>query len=207
MTQPQIEQADTVKKPEIVKKKAKLPWLKLFLLGILIGAIGVGVFVWWVMRPIQPVELSAKEQAAVEEKLEVLESPRYVKGAKEIILTQREINGLIHKNTQLGDSLRLEFAKDAVHARIETNLDPDIPVVGGKRLKLKARFFVTHAQGRSELVLDDVTLWGVSLPNDWLGGLKGKNLLEDALGSQNAQISGVEQFRVEPGRLLIQLAE
>ena len=29
-----------------------------------------------------------------------------------------------------------------VHARIETDLDKDMPLVGGKRLKAHARFFV-----------------------------------------------------------------
>jgi hypothetical protein len=82
-----------------------------------------------------------------------------------------------------------------------------LPLVGGKRLKARARFLVGHEPGSARLVLDDLTIWGISLPNDWLGGLKGHNLLEEALGAQSGGIAGVEEFRVESGRLIIRLAE
>ena len=78
------------------------------------------------------------------------------------------------------------------------------PIVGGKRLKARARFLVGDIPGKPALVLDDLTVWGISLPNDWLGGLKGQDLLGEALGGG---IGGVEEFKVERGRLVIRLAE
>ena len=33
-------------------------------------------------------------------------------------------------------------------------------------------------------MLDDLTVWGISLPNDWLGGLKGQDLLGQTVGSK-----------------------
>ena len=75
--------------------------------------------------------------------------PQYEKGTKEIILTERELNGLLNEHTTMGGQLKFELATDAIHARIETDLDPDLPVVGGKHLKAKARFRSSRRSGPS----------------------------------------------------------
>lgn len=176
---------------------------------IVILAVALGVY-WWHNRPIRPVQLSAQEKAAVEAKLEAVQAPAqptYEKGAKEIVLTEHELNGLLNENTSLGDKLKFELVEGAVHARIETDLDKDLPIVGGKRLKARARFFVSHEAGRPKLVLDDLTVWGVSLPNDWLGGLKGQDLLGQTVGSKGGGLAGVKEMKVESGRLVIRLAD
>lgn len=173
-------------------------------------ALVLGGLWWWHNRPIQPVELSAKEKQVVEAKVEAIQKPaepKYEKGGKEIVLTERELNGLLNENTNLGKSVSFELATNAIHARVETDLDPDLPLVGGKRLKARARFLVSEAPGKAAFVLDDVTVWGISLPNDWLGGLKGRDLLGETIGGKNGRIAGVEEFKVEPGRLVIRLAE
>lgn len=177
-------------------------------LGILLLILG-GIW-WWHNRPIQPVKLSAEETAVVEAKVEAIQNPDgpvYEKGSKEIILTERELNGLLNENTNLGKSVSLELARNAIHARVETDLDPDLPVIGGKRLKARARFRISEDPGKTTFILDDVTVWGISLPNDWLGGLKGHDLLGESLGGKRGGIAGVEEFRVEPGRLIIRLSE
>lgn len=165
---------------------------------------------WWHMRPIQPVVLTAQEKTAVETKIESIQKPtepKYEKGSKEIILTERELNGLLNENTALGKTVKFELAANAIHARVETDLDPDLPVLGGKRLKARARFLVSDVPGKTAFILDDVTVWGVSLPNDWLAGLKGRDLLGEILGGGKSGGAGVEEFKVEPGRLIIRLAE
>jgi hypothetical protein len=170
-------------------------------------ALVLGGLWWWQNRPIRPVVLSAQEKAVVEAKVEAIQKPAeptYEKGSKEIILTERELNGLLNQNTTLGESLKFELVTNAIHARIETDLDPDLPVLGGKRLKARARFLVGDIPGKPAFVLDDLTVWGISLPNDWLGGLKGQDLLGEALGGG---IRGVEEFKVERGKLTIRLAE
>jgi hypothetical protein len=180
---------------------------------VVVIAIALGLWFWF-NRPIKPVQLNATEKAAVEAKLESIqqppsapETPTYEKGTKEIILTERELNGLLNENTDLGKTLKFELVKGMVHARYETDLDPDLPIVGGRRLKARARFVVNSETGQPQLVLDDLTVWGVSLPNDWLGGLKGQDLLKQALGTPNGQLPGVEDFQVEDGQLRIKLKE
>jgi hypothetical protein len=134
--------------------------------------------------------------------------PTYEKGKKEIILTEKELNGLLNEHTTWGDKLSFELATDAVHARLESDLDQDLPLVGGKRLKARARFLVKTEAGRPSLILDDLTVWGVSVPNDWVAQLKGKDLLGEILGGgKGGKVAGIEAMSVEPGQLKIKLKE
>lgn len=201
--------------PPSLPVRKKSFFLKFALLLTILVLILGGLW-WWFNRPIRPVVLTAEERAVVDAKIQSLQppaqteqapaEPQYEKGSKEIVLTERELNGLLNQNTDLGKSLSFQLATGAVHARFETDLDPDLPVVGGKRLKARARFLVGSEPGQPALVLDDVTVWGISLPNDWLAGMKGQDLLGQAI-STNGSIPGVEEFKVETGKLTIRLAE
>ena len=195
--------------PPAPKKRGCLVPALLTIIVILLVAIGAWL---WINRPIKPVQLSAAEKTAVQAKLDAVQSPAnrpaYEKGAKEIVLTERELNGLLNENTDLGKTLSFELVKGAIHARYETDLDKDLPIVGGRHLKARARFFVKTEAAQPELVLDDLTVWGVSLPNDWLGGLKGHDLLGDALGKgHGGQLAGVEGVQVEDGQIRIKLKD
>lgn len=190
--------------PPRKKKSSCLPVALVVLLLLVVSVVGAYV---WYNRPIEPVKLSEQEVQEVEQKVEAIESePSYEAGSKEIVLTERELNGLIHENTSLGDKLSLNLVTDEIHARVESDLAEDLPVVGGKRLKARARFLVSTLEGRPSLVLDDLTVWGASLPNDWLGGMKGKDLLTEIFGNGGG-LTGVEEIRIERGRLVIRLTE
>ena len=52
----------------------------------------------------------------------------YVPGSKALKITEREINGLLNANTDLGQSVRLEFAKDAVNAYVAVPIPKDVPL-------------------------------------------------------------------------------
>lgn len=186
-------------------------WLVKALAALAMLILVLGGLWWWHNRPIQPVELSPQEKAAVEAKIEAIQQPaepKYEKGSKEIIITERELNGLLNENTDFGKSISFELVTNAIHARVETDLDPDLPIVGGKRLKARARFLVGDEPGHPSFILDDLTVWGISLPNDWLAGLKGHNLLGEVLGGgKRGKIVGIDEFKVERGRLIIRLAE
>ncbi|MCW1884345.1 hypothetical protein OKA04_06350 [Luteolibacter flavescens] len=196
--------------PPIPRKKSCLVPVLIGIIAVLLVGIGL---VWWTNRPIKPVQLSAEEKAVVQQKVEAIQQvegpaePTYEKGKKEIVLTERELNGLLNEHTTLGEKLKLELATDAVHARYEADLDPDMPVVGGKKLKARARFIVKTTEGIPSLVLDDFTLWGVSLPNDWLGQLKGKDILGEILGAKGGKVAGIEEMKVSSGELTIKLKE
>ena len=183
------------------------------LVGIIVVLLVTAGLWFWFNRPIKPVQLSAAEKTAVEQKVEAIQQekpaePTYEKGSRDIVLTERELNGLLNEKTTLGGKLKFELGTDVVYARLETDLDPDIPVVGGKKLKARARFFVKTEGGVPSLVLDDLTVWGVSVPNDWLGQMKGKDLLGQILGGgKGGTVAGIEEMKVEPGQLKIRLKE
>ena len=164
---------------------------------------------WWYSRPIIPTELGVEEQQALNQKVEAVQESSYVAGGKVLILTDREVNAMLHQNTNLGDKLKIEFATDAVHARIKTDLDPDLPFVGGRSLKARARFKLADESTTPAIILDDLTVWGISLPNAWLADLKGKNLLSNlGIESQGKRLeNGIEEIKVENGQITIRLAE
>lgn len=184
----------------------------LIILAILaLGAAAAGAALWWHNRPIKATILTAEEKTTRQQKLAVInqaqDDPEYVPGKKEIILTERELNGLIHENTALGEQLKLELARNAIHARINANIPDDFPIMAGKKLKGKARFIIQETNGSPALILDDVTIWGISIPNAWLGGLKGQNLLGEVLSPNGGSLIGLEELSIANRSLVIKLAD
>lgn len=188
------------------RRRTLKPVLLATILFLAIGlTAGAGV-IWWQNREIKPVMLNASEKDTVAQKVD---PETYQPGEKTIILTERELNGLLHLHTQLGGKVSFKLAKDAIHARVKTELDEDLPVLGGKTLKAKARFLVNTHENTPKIILDDLTLYGISLPNAWLGDLKGKNLLATVSGTEGSNTfgRGVENISIHPGELRIELAE
>jgi hypothetical protein len=198
---------------------------------VLLVCATVAITIWYSQRPIKPVVLSPEEKAAVEVKLQHLEESSsnrppalteggpvkrveldrpYVPGSKVLRLTERELNGLLNENTDLGKTVRLEFARDAINAYVATPIPKDVPIVGGKMFRARGRFRLSVVEGAPpQAILEDVTVFGLSLPKAWLGGLKGENLLADAVGERNGApiLRGVKSLRVEPGALVLEVAD
>ena len=202
---------------------------------LLVVILSVVITIWWLGRPIKPVVLSEKEKQTVDQKLNYLQDGTkstpggqlrvedlsddkakpepdrlYLAGSKELRLTEREINGLLNENTELGDTVRLEFGRDAINAYVTTPIPDDVPVMGGKMFRARGRFRISIGNGGEPYaILEDVTVFGLSLPKDWLGGIKGENLLEDAVGSHNGKpaFRGIKSLRVEPGAIVIKVED
>ncbi len=203
--------------PSLPRKRPawKTPLLVIGVLLVLL-IVAAATALWWWSRPIQATVLTAVEQQVLEQKLEAVETGTanapaeapYEPGAKVIVLTEREINGLLEMNG-LGDHVKIDLATDAIHARVRTVLDPSIPVIGGKTLRAKARILVKNDKGSPAVILDDLTVWGISLPNAWLADLKGQNLIEfaaDEIG-HNAIADGIDDLHVAPGQIILDLAD
>ena len=125
-------------------------------------------------------------------------------------LTEREVNGLLNENTGLGQSVRLEFDQDAINAYLAVPIPKDFPIGGGRMFRARGRFQISLGNGgKPYAVIQDVTVFGLSLPKAWLGGLKGENLLSDAMGQRNGGpvLRGVKDLRVEPGALVLEVQE
>jgi len=172
-------------------------------------------------KPDQP-PLAAKREAEAAEPSAIAPVPAagtdasekrgrpYVPGSKTLKLTEREINGLLNANTDLGRSVRLEFAQDAVQAYLAVRIPRDFPIGGGKMFRARGRFLLSLGNGGEPYaVLEDLTVLGLSLPKAWLGGLKGQNLIGRAMGERDGSpvFNGIKSLRVEPGTLVLEVEE
>ena len=134
----------------------------------------------------------------------------YVPGGKVVKLSEREINGLLNENTDLGKSVKLEFDQDAINAYLAVRIPQDFPIGGGRMFRARGRFRVSLGNGgKPYAILEDVTVFGISLPKAWLGGIKGENLLGEAMTGNNQApvLKGIKSLRVEPGALILELED
>ncbi len=180
-------------------------------LCVLIFVGGFAAAIWWIQRPVEPVVLTASEKQEVQAKVEQLQPPAessYQPGKKTISFTEHELNGLLNEHTELGEALKFEIEKDSINAHIVHTLPPDSPILAGKTLRGRAQMELVFEESRPRLVIKDVTFYGISLPNAWLGGVKDRDLINDLSGGSGAdgvRFSGVESFKLEKGRIDITL--
>jgi hypothetical protein len=188
-------------------------------------------------REFKPVELSVKEEQVLEEKLRALgydvnvvqpghpskqrsdvEEEGFLKperyseeGARrEVSFNERELNALLAKNTDLASKLAIDLSDDLVSAKLLVPLEEDFPVLGGKTLRFNAGVEMAYASDRPVIVLKGVSVMGVPVPNAWLGGLKNIDLVREFgtdEGFWKAFADGVENIRVEEGRIKVKLKE
>jgi hypothetical protein len=128
--------------------------------------------------------------------------------SREIVLTQKEINGLLAKNTDLAKRLAVHLSKDQLSVRLLVPLDEDLPLFGGKTFRASAGVELAFSGGRPVVALKGISVWGVPLPNAWLGGLKNVDLVKefgDRGGFWSAFAAGIDEIRVEEGSLRIRL--
>lgn len=187
----------------------------------------------------KPVTLSAKEEQVLESKLEHLDSiqrspllhkdrragegqssvkdktlqpERYSEtGAnREIIITERELNALLAKNTDLASKLAIDLSQDLASAKLLIPLDEEFPVFGGKTLKVTAGMVLAYKNNKPVVALRGVSLWGVPIPNAWLGNMKNVDLVQefgDQKGFWEAFADGVDEVEISDGRLRMRLKE
>jgi hypothetical protein len=187
-----------------------------------------------------PVRLSEKEERVLTSKLDRLESlqtgrrsgaapagepgsaagealpplepePYTEAGARrEVVLSEKEVNALLARNTDLARRLAIDLSGNLLSARLLVPLDPDFPILGGETLKVRAGVELAYRQGKPVVVLKGISVMGVPLPNAWIGGIKNIDLVQEFGGQEGFWKSfadGVEDIHVEEGRLLIKLKE
>jgi hypothetical protein len=137
--------------------------------------------------------------------------PYSEKGMKrEIQFTERELNGLLAKNTDLAKKLAIDLSDDLISAKLLLPVDEDFPILGGKILRLRSGMAFTYNKGKPVVILKGITIMGVPVPNAWLGGIKNIDLVEKfgaEKGFWKTFSDGVEDIKVEEGLLKIKLKE
>ncbi len=180
--------------------------------------------------PFTPVELSQKEEQQLEAKLDRIEelntevSPnekefskdgtllpeRYTENgtSREINFTERELNAMVAKNTNLAGRLAIDLSEDTISIKLLIPMDPDFPMLGGKILKVKAGAELAYREGKPVIKLRGVSLMGIPIPNAWLGGIKNIDLVKE-FGSDHgfwkAFADGVDSIDVVEGKVRIRL--
>jgi hypothetical protein len=210
------------------RKERKTGCAKTVLLVVAIAMVTSLITVWAAMaylfpKEFKPVSLSEREERSLEDKLSRLDTSggykkksltpeRYSeKGAnREIRFTEREINGMLAKNTDLADKIAIDLSDDLASAKLLVPLDPDFPFLGGKTLRVTAGLELRYDSGNPVVTLKGISLWGVPVPNAWLGGIKNVDLVKE-FGAQKGFwktfSDGIDYIRVEDGRLTIKLKE
>lgn len=199
---------------------------------IAILATGFVIKLYLFPSPFKPVELSPKETQQLSAKLEKFEGFNAQAATKEseytndgrlqpekydeadmsrtINFTERELNAMIAKNTDLAEKLAIDLAENMVSIKLLIPLDPDFPMLGGKTLKVKAGTELAYRDGRPIIKLKGISLMGVPMPNAWLGGIKNIDLIKEFgtdEGFWKSFADGVDSISVEEGSLQIQLKE
>jgi hypothetical protein len=146
------------------------------------------------------------------EEPEALEPEAYseVGADRSISLSERELNALLAKNTDLARKLAIDLSDNLMSAKLLVPVDEDFPILGGKILKVRAGMELAYRNSRPVVVLKGVSVMGVPIPNAWLGGLKNIDLVEyygTESGFWKAFADGVDSISIEDGNLTMVLKE
>jgi hypothetical protein len=137
--------------------------------------------------------------------------PYSEKGTKrEINFTERELNALLAKNTDLAKKLAIDLSDDLISAKLLLPVDEDFPIFGGKILRVRTGVVFTYDKGKPVVILKGITIMGVPIPNAWLGGIKNIDLVEEFgtdTGFWKTFSDGVEDIKLEEGFLKLKLKE
>ncbi len=208
-------------------------------LGLIIVTIliSVGVTVWIINSYIfpnkfKPIVLSQKEESVLDQKLKRLQGlgpskhkadtsketqtttltpEKYSEDTEKVIrLSERELNALLAKNTDLSDKLVIDLSDNLLSVKLLIPVDQEFPVIGGKTIKVTAGMELAFKNSHPIVMLKGVSLMGVPIPNAWLGGLKNIDLIKEFghdAGFWKAFSEGVEDMHAEEGRFMIKLKE
>jgi hypothetical protein len=151
-------------------------------------------------------------ESAVTAEPEMLEPETYSEedADRVITLSERELNALLAKNTDLARKLAIDLSDDLVSAKLLVPVDEDFPVMGGRILKVRAGVELAYQNERAVVILKGVSIMGVPIPNAWLGGLKNIDLVEQYgtdTGFWKSFSDGVQDIRIADGSLQIELKE
>ncbi len=223
---------------DIQEKKKGMGCFSILGLMLITVLISVGITVWIInsyifQKRFDPVELSQKEEHILNQKLKWFDgfiSPKHTtnsstesqatvltpekyseEGAERVVeLSERELNALLAKNTDLSDKLAIDLSDDLLSAKILMPMATDFPIIGGKTIKVSVGIELAFKNSRPIVILRGVSLMGVPVPNAWLGGLKNIDLIQEFgqdEGFWRAFSDGVEDMHAEEGRFKIKLKE
>ena len=187
-------------------------------------------------RDFRPVALSTKEQRALDQKLlrvgldpqdllpdakrapdqfdatgRLIPEPYSENAAnRNIKLDERELNALLASNADLAKRFAVDLSANLASAKILIPVDPDMPILGGKTIRVSAGLELSYRDQQPIVIVRGVSVMGVPVPNAWLGNLKNVDLVQQFGGSPGIWQSfaqGIENIEINDGALSISLKE
>lgn len=161
----------------------------------------------------EPVSPSPASKTGNNENLnEPLQPESYSeKGAsRKISFTERELNAMLAKNTDLATKMAIDLSENLISARLRIPVDEDFPIFAGKTVRAAAGVKLAYDSEKPVVILKGVKLMGVPIPNAWLGGLKNIDLVQEFGGEEGFWklfSDGVESIETKEGELVITLKE
>ena len=129
---------------------------------------------------------------------------------RKIRLTEREVNALLAKDSEMARYMAVSLADDLVSVKLVVPVNNDMPLVGGKLLKLDFGLALSYAEGKPVLAMRGISIGGIPLPSSWWGDIKNTNLVEEFGGSGgfwDQFANGVDDLKIEDGQLYVKLKE
>ena len=130
--------------------------------------------------------------------------------SREVRFSEKELNGMLAANPEMAERLAVDLSDNMASAKLLIPVPEDFPVMAGQTMKINAGVEMAFINGRPSVVLKGVSLWGVPVPNAWLGNLKNVDLISqfgDQDGFWKAFANGIETLQVQDGELYIKLKE
>ena len=110
----------------------------------------------------------------------------------------------------MAQRLAIDLSDNLASAKLLIPVDPEAPILGGKTIKVTAGMELAYANGKPIIILKGVSLWGVPIPNAWLGNVKNVDLIQEFgndEGFWKAFADGVDLIEVREGKLRVILKE
>ena len=190
----------------------------LITLGVVLGCAGItaATGALWVKHTLYPsamipVSLTVNEQAEFDSKLQTLNNPPVVpaeEANRTLVITEREVNAYLAKQ-QLGESVEVKFGEGSVSSAIILTAPEDFPFCPNQKIRMRFTFGTSLSpEHKLSLKLDDLSLGGISLPNSWIGDIKGMDLIADNVEKDPALLkflAGIQSLEIHNGTLRLQL--
>ena len=203
--------------------------LHMLLMVLLTIVLSVGITAWIILSDIfvsefNPVTLNMAESQTLNGKLEQLgveglstdsqnnselTPERYSESdeMRVISLTEKEVNALLAKNTDLANKLAIDLSENLASVKFLIPVDDEFPVLGGKTLKVTAGVELQYKDQKPVVIIKGVSVWGVPIPSAYLGDLKNVDLINEfgESGFWKSFSDGLNDLSVQDGAIQIHL--
>ena len=201
------------------------PWIIAACVVLALCGATAAATAWWVKRNVyagnfDPVTLSVSEKAAFDQKVEQIKSALPAENPaaaapvdpdvqkRTLTVTEKEVNAWLAQQG-LGDQVQVSLGQGKASAAVIAPIDPEVPLLGGKSFRFQVALHAGGAPGdKFSLAVDDVSIGGVPIPNAWLGGIKGVNVLASTAGTDpvvRGFLEGIKEFEIKDGAIRVLL--